>query len=108
MHTRTCTVAHSLFQPIGLQKKLSSYYFLTKPNITKKLRVTSEVPGGRIDPLYNILASHTTHVVCVNCIREWRNRHLHTIDNVRKNWTNRIGYCMTSRGSHLNEIIFHY
>ena len=33
---------------------------------------------------------------------------LHTIDNVLKNLTDRIGYCMASRGSHLNEIIFHY
>ena len=33
---------------------------------------------------------------------------LHTIDNVLKNWTDRVGYCMASRGSLLNEIIFHY
>ena len=33
---------------------------------------------------------------------------LHTIDNVLINWTDRVGYCMASRGSHLNEIIFHY
>ena len=33
---------------------------------------------------------------------------LHTIGNVLKNWTDRVDYCMTSRGSHLNEIIFHY
>ena len=33
---------------------------------------------------------------------------LHTIDKVLKNWTDHVGYCMTSRGSHLNEIIFHY
>ena len=33
---------------------------------------------------------------------------LHTIDNVLKNWTERVGYCMASRGSHLNEVIFHY
>ena len=33
---------------------------------------------------------------------------LHTIDNVLKNWTDRVGCCMASRGSHLNEIIFHY
>ena len=33
---------------------------------------------------------------------------LHTIDNVLKNWTDRVGYCMASRGSNLNEIIFHY
>ena len=33
---------------------------------------------------------------------------LHKIDNMIKNWTNRVGYCMASRGSHLNEIIFHY
>ena len=33
---------------------------------------------------------------------------LHTIDNVLKNWTDCLGYCMTSRSSHLNEIIFHY
>ena len=26
----------------------------------------------------------------------------HTTDNVLKNWTNRVGYCMASRGSHLN------
>ena len=30
---------------------------------------------------------------------------LHTIDNVLKNWNDRVGYCMAS---HLNEIIFHY
>ena len=33
---------------------------------------------------------------------------LHTNDNVLKNCTNRVGYCMASRGSHMNEIIFHY
>ena len=33
---------------------------------------------------------------------------LHTIDNVLKNWPDRVGYCMPSRVSHLNEIIFHY
>ena len=33
---------------------------------------------------------------------------LHTIDNVLKNCTDRVGYCMVSRGSHFNEIIFHY
>ena len=32
---------------------------------------------------------------------------LHIIDNLLKNWTDRVGYCMTSRGSCLNEIIFH-
>ena len=33
---------------------------------------------------------------------------LHTIDNVFKNWTALVGFCMASRCSHLNEIIFHY
>ena len=33
---------------------------------------------------------------------------LHTIDNVLENWTDLVGFCMVSRGSHLNEIIFHY
>ena len=33
---------------------------------------------------------------------------LHTIDIVFKNWTDRVGYCMASRGSHLNEIVFYY
>ena len=33
---------------------------------------------------------------------------LHTINNLLKNWIDRVDYCMTSRGSHLNEIIFHY
>ena len=32
---------------------------------------------------------------------------LHIIDNVFKNWTDRVGYCMGSRGCHLNEIIFY-
>ena len=32
----------------------------------------------------------------------------HANDNVLKNWTDRVGYCMASRGSHLSEIIFHY
>ena len=32
---------------------------------------------------------------------------LHTIDNVLKIWSDRVRYCMASRGSHLNEIIFH-
>ena len=33
---------------------------------------------------------------------------LHTIDNAFKNWSDREGYCMATRGSRLNEIIFHY
>ena len=33
---------------------------------------------------------------------------LHTIANVLKNCTDRVGYCMASRASHLNKIIFHY
>ena len=28
------------------------------------------------------------------------------IDNMLKNWTDRVGYCMASRVIHLNEIIF--
>ena len=27
---------------------------------------------------------------------------LQTIDNMLKNWTDRVGYCMANRGSHLN------
>ena len=33
---------------------------------------------------------------------------LYTIDNVLKNWNDRVGYCMAIRDNHLNEIIFHY
>ena len=33
---------------------------------------------------------------------------LPAIDIVVKNWTDRVGYCMATRGSYLNEIIFHY
>ena len=33
---------------------------------------------------------------------------LHTIYNVLKNWSDRVGYCMASRGSHLIKIIFPY
>ena len=33
---------------------------------------------------------------------------LYTIDNVLKNWNDSVGYCIASRDSHLNEIVFHY
>ena len=33
---------------------------------------------------------------------------LNPINNALKNWIDRIRYCIASRGSHLNEIIFHY
>ena len=33
---------------------------------------------------------------------------LHTVDNLLKNWFDRVGYCMESQGSHLNEITFYY
>ena len=33
---------------------------------------------------------------------------LHTIENMLKNWIVRVGYCMASRDSHFNEIIFLY
>ena len=32
----------------------------------------------------------------------------HTTDNVLKIWSDCVGYCIASRGSHLNDIIFHY
>ena len=31
----------------------------------------------------------------------------HTMENVLKNWVDRMGYYAVSRGSHLNEIVFH-
>ena len=30
------------------------------------------------------------------------------INNMLKNWNDRVEYCIAGRGSHLNEIIFHY
>ena len=38
--------------------------------------LTIIVLGGRIDPLYNDLAFHTKHIVCVNFKREWRDLYL--------------------------------
>ena len=35
-------------------------------------------------------------------------RQLHTIDNVLRSWTYRVGYSMAGRGNHLNAINFHY
>ena len=29
------------------------------------------------------------------------------IENVLKNWVDRKGYCKASRGSHLNDVVFH-
>jgi len=31
----------------------------------------------------------------------------HTVENVLKNWVDRIGHYAASRRSHLNEIVFH-
>ena len=31
----------------------------------------------------------------------------HIIENVLKNWVDRLGYCKASRGSHLNDVKFH-
>ena len=30
-----------------------------------------------------------------------------TIENVLKNWADRMGYCKASRSSHLNVVVFH-
>ncbi|XP_012059065.1 PREDICTED: uncharacterized protein LOC105622255 [Atta cephalotes] len=30
----------------------------------------------------------------------------HIVENILKNWIDRMGYCAASRGSHLNEIVF--
>ena len=30
-----------------------------------------------------------------------------TTENVLKNWIDRMGYCKASRGSHLNDVMFH-
>ena len=30
-----------------------------------------------------------------------------TIENVLKNWIDRVGYCKASRGSHLNDVVFY-
>ena len=30
-----------------------------------------------------------------------------TIENVLKNWVDRMGYCKVSRSSHLNDVVFH-
>ena len=30
-----------------------------------------------------------------------------TIENVLKNWVDQMGYCKASRGSHLNDVVFH-
>ena len=50
-----------------------------------------------------------TIVALMNNIREAIGEiQLHTIVKVLKNWTDRVGYNMASRGSHLNEITFHY
>ena len=35
-------------------------------------------------------------------------KQLHSIDIKLKNWIDRVAYCLAYRGSHLNEIIFHY
>ena len=32
----------------------------------------------------------------------------HRIDNLLKNWTDCVGYCMAIEGNHLFEIIFYY
>ena len=46
--------------------------------------------------------------VTIEALKEISEIQLHTIDNVLTNWTDSVGYSMASRGSHWNEIIFHY
>ena len=50
----------------------------------------------------------TIHVLKDNIRKAIGEIQLHSIDNVLKNWTDRVVYCMANRCSHLNEIIFHY
>ena len=50
----------------------------------------------------------TIHVLKDNIREAIGEIQLHTIDNVLENWADHVDYCMASRGSHFNEIIFHY
>ena len=52
---------------------------------------------------------HIMRNICSNApIEALKDNIREAIDNVLKNWIDRVGYCMASRGSHLNKIIFHY
>ena len=63
--------------------------------------------GAVIDKCY-VDKPEIIHVLKDNIHEAIGEIQLHTIDSVLKNCTDRVGYCMASRCSHLNEIIFHY
>lgn len=46
-------------------------------------------------------ANHSQTIVAIDEIQA------HTIENVFKNWVNRIGYCKASCGSHINDVEFY-
>ena len=52
-----------------LDPQTLSYYKLEEVDL---LTVTSTEARVRVDFLYNVIASHTINVVCVNFVREWR------------------------------------
>ena len=63
---------------------------------------------GAVKEKYYADKPETIHALKDNIRKAIGEIQLHTIDNVLKNWTDRVGYCIAILGSHLNEIIFHY
>ena len=56
---------------------------------------------GAVKDKYYADKPETIHNIC-EAIGEIQ---LYTIHNMLKKWTDRVGYCMASQGSHLNELI---
>ena len=72
---------------------------------------TIDALKDKIREAIGVIQLHTINTYLIghnNPINGFRPADNLPIDNVLKNWTDRVGYCMASQRSHLNEIIFFY
>lgn len=62
---------------------------------------------GAVEDRYYANSPATIHDLKQNIKSANREMKPETIENVLKNWVQRLGYCKASRGGHLNYVIFH-
>ena len=63
---------------------------------------------GDVKNMYYAYKPETIDTLKDNLREAFGQLQLHTIDNLLKNWTDLVSYCMATRGTYWNEIIFHY
>ena len=111
--TRTALCAtqpklHSIFCALFLKIALTAAELMSFGHLSCDLTPLDYYLYGAVKDKCYADKPETIDAVEDNIREAIREIQLHLIDNVLKNWTDRVGYCMASRGNHLNEIIFHY